>query len=370
MIHRYEHDEITAIWNDENKLRRWVYYEELWFNAIGADSDLVPPDEYKAVRDKWPEESHIPSLMTRWQYWEAKVHHDVEAMVRALSDALPPPGNRWVHYGLTGSDIVDTWLRDSIIDSLSLVQRELNQAVTMIAVLASGDDYVQGYTHGQPAEPVLKSGRAALWIRGLEWSFQRARNEAHRIPIKLGGPVNIPDESLYPAIDEVSNILGAEATLTQSQVIPRYYFYTVMHFVTMIANEIEKIARDWWFLISVNDLEIIRGAPSTSMPHKNNPSELERLWGFAAMVRAHMNALTQVEPTLLERDISHSSVERTAIPDMFHLVAVGLKVLAQVGSRLEYVGKEPPIGTHESFKEHIRAGLSRNDAREAAVEQE
>lgn len=364
MIHRYENDAIREIWLSQRKFETWVGIEHDWYQALWETHVIPVEDEPLEVLKRWPIGAEARSMLERWKHHEDQIHHDVEAMVMALTESLPQPGRRWVHYGLTSSNIVDTWLLKSLTRSTHVL-RECNPIGYFEWPMNCG--VVQGYTHGQQAEPVFGGRRLESWFRPISDSIAHI-SRIGNVPTKMGGPTNQIDPELSPAIQWVAAWWNTSVDgLMQGQCVDRGEIYGTLARFPILLGQIEKVARDWWFLISIGDLEF-QGITSSSMPHKSNPSELERLWGFAAMGRGMWSSLLEVLPTTLERDLAHSSVERVCFPDLFHLAATGLSTLGKIGPQLRYTpqGCRAIVGSHDLFKQFIQEGHTREEARRRA----
>ncbi len=315
MIERYSRREMAAIWSDENKYGLWLEIEIL---ACEAWSRLgtVPPREAAKIRGK----ARIDCR--RIAQLEADTRHDVVAFTRAVAESLGPE-SRFIHYGLTSSDITDTATSCQLVQAVDLIDQDL---AALLAVLSSQavkyrHTLMMGRTHGVHAEVITLGLKFALWQQ--EFFRQRRRLAQARQDIavgKLSGAVgsfaNIP-----PEIEEyVCAKLGLEPAPVATQVLQRDRHAALLSVLALIAASIEKVALEIRNLQRTETREaeepFYAGQKgSSAMPHKRNPVVCEKLCGLARVVRGNSQAALENVALWHERDISHSSVERIIFPD-------------------------------------------------------
>jgi adenylosuccinate lyase len=315
MIERYTRPEMAKLWTLEHKFATWLEVEIL---ACEAWSSLgkIPPEDVALIREK------ASFSVERILEIEETTRHDVIAFTRCVAESLGAE-SRWVHYGLTSTDVVDTALSYTLVQTVDLIAAQLE---ALLAVLASQarkykNTIMMGRTHGVHAEPTTLGIKFALWYQ--EFCRQRVRLTAARKDIavgKLSGAVgtfaNIP-----PEIEEyVCTKLGLEAAPVSTQVLQRDRHAAFLNTLAVLAASVEKVAVEIRSLqrTEIRELEepFYAGQKgSSAMPHKRNPVTCEQLSGLARILRA--NALAGMENVALwhERDISHSSVERVILPD-------------------------------------------------------
>ncbi|MDD4657798.1 MAG: adenylosuccinate lyase [Eubacteriales bacterium] len=330
MIERYSRPEMAAIWTEENKYKLWLEVEILACEAW-ASLGRIPPEEVAKIR------ASAKFDCQRIAQLEASTRHDVVAFTRCVSESLGPE-SRFVHYGLTSYDVVDTAASCQLVQAVDIIDQGL---AGLLAVLeAQANKYrhtvMMGRTHGVHAELTTLGLKFALWYQ--EFLRQRRRLAQARKDIavgKLSGAVgsfaNIP-----PEIEEyVCAKLGLEPAPVATQVLQRDRHAALLGALALIAASIEKVALEIRNLQRTETREaeepFYAGQKgSSAMPHKRNPVTCEQLCGLARVLRG--NSLAALENVALwhERDISHSSVERIIFPDSTILVDYMLHKLTRV----------------------------------------
>jgi adenylosuccinate lyase len=318
VIARYSRPEMASIWSDEAKLERWLRVE---LAALDAWSELgvVPAAAAAAIRAdvRTPTVERVAEI-------ERETNHDLAAFVDATQESLGPEG-RWLHYGLTSSDVVDTALSLTIQDAGAVIRSGIERALA--AVLARAEEHrntlCMGRTHGVHAEPTTFGLKLANWAFGLDRDRRRMEHALDGLRVgKLSGAVG-----QYAAIDpEVERIaceqLGLEPAPVSTQIVQRDRHAELLAALAIVASSLDRFATEIRHLARTEVREVEepfgRGQKgSSAMPHKRNPITAERICGLARVVRA--NALVGLENVALwhERDISHSSAERVVLPDSF-----------------------------------------------------
>ncbi|MDH4346416.1 MAG: adenylosuccinate lyase, partial [Thermoleophilia bacterium] len=308
MIDRYSRPEMARVWSEEAKLERWLRVE---LAALEGWSELgvVPLDALAAIRA----EARAPTP-ERVAEIERETSHDVAAFVDAVQESLGPEG-RWLHYGLTSSDVVDTALSVAVGEAGAIVLAGLERALA--AVVARAREHrgtlCMGRTHGVHAEPTTFGLKLAGWAFGLDRDRRRVEHALDGMRVgKLSGAVG-----QYAAVDpEVERIacerLGLEPAPISTQILQRDRHAEVLTALAIVASSLDRFATEIRHLARTEVREVEepfgRGQKgSSAMPHKRNPITAERICGLARVVRA--NALVGLENVALwhERDISHSS---------------------------------------------------------------
>jgi adenylosuccinate lyase len=309
---------MTRIWSDEGKLARWLEVELAALDGW-AEVGAVPV----AVARETRERAAVPSP-ERVAQLEARLHHDTTAFVDAVAEQLGRVG-RWFHFGLTSSDVVDTALSLQVQEAGSLLLEGLDHALG--AVVARADDHKLtlciGRTHGVHAEPTTFGLKLAVWAFELDRARTRIARALEGMRVgKLSGAVG-----QYAAIDpEVERIacerLGLEPAPAATQILQRDRHAELLTSLAVCASSLDKFALEIRHLARTEVREVEEPFASgqkgsSAMPHKRNPVVAERICGLARVVRAA--AVVGLENVALwhERDISHSSAERVAIPDAF-----------------------------------------------------
>jgi adenylosuccinate lyase len=317
MIRRYSRPEMARLWSDESRFGAWLQVEIAATETL-ADQGVVPKEALEAIRAKARFE------VARIDEIEKDVQHDVIAFVSNVAENVGPEG-RWLHYGLTSSDVVDTALSMLMRDALDLIADDLDALLAAVRDRALEHKHTPmiGRTHGVHAEPMTFGLKLALWY--AELVRHRRRLAAARATIavgKLSGAVGTFSH-LGPEVEEaVCEKLGLKAAPIASQVLQRDRHAEVMTTLAQVAASLEKFATEIRALQKTEVREVEEPFKagqkgSSAMPHKRNPVGCEQVTGLARLVRA--NALAALENVALwhERDISHSSVERVIVPDSF-----------------------------------------------------
>jgi len=317
MIRRYSRPEMARLWSDESRFGAWLQVE-IAATEVLADQGVVPKAALEAIRTKARFDT------ARIDEIEKEVQHDVIAFVSNVAENVGPEG-RWLHHGLTSSDVVDTALSMLMRDALDLIAADLD--ALLLAVRDRAIEHKKtpmiGRTHGVHAEPMTFGLKLALWY--AELVRHRRRLAAARATIavgKLSGAVGTFSH-LGPDVEEaVCEKLGLKAAPIASQVLQRDRHAEVMTSLALVAASLEKFATEIRALQKTEVREVEEPFKagqkgSSAMPHKRNPVGCEQVTGLARLVRA--NALAALENVALwhERDISHSSVERVIVPDSF-----------------------------------------------------
>ena len=314
MIERYSRPEMKSVWSDKNKYDKWLKIEiavcEAW-NKAG----LIPDDDISKIRKANYDFDLFYKILDRTK-------HDMTAFLQSTTANLGPEG-RWLHQGLTTSDVWDTATSLQLVEAAQLLDCELEQleAALKHKAIKHKNTLMMGRTHGVHAEPITFGLKTALWWDEVKRGRKRLHEATTSIAIgKLSGPVGT-HATVSPSIEkEVCDLLGLSPAPVSNQVIQRDRH---AHFVTTLAlvgATLEKIATEIRGLQRTEIREVEEPftegqTGSSSMPHKRNPELSERVCGLARVIRGH--SITAMENVALwgERDISHSSAERVILPD-------------------------------------------------------
>ena len=331
MIDRYSRPEMKRVWTDENKYRMWLDVElavcEAW-----TEGGVIPLEDMEALRGATYNHQRMMEIFDT-------TRHDVTAFLRSITENLGPEG-RWLHLGMTSSDMLDTGQALQLVEAADLLLREIDAAIDAVKKQAihHKDTLMMGRTHGVHAEPMTFGLKLALWWDELV--RQRERMEAARETIRVGkisGAVGT-HATIPPHIEErVCHHLGLKVAPVSNQVVQRDRH---AHFVTtcaLVAASLEKFATEIRGMqrTEVHEVEEPFGAGQTgssSMPHKRNPELTERICGLARTIRG--NTVPALENVALwgERDISHSSSERIILPDTCLMLDYILSIFTHVVS--------------------------------------
>ncbi len=320
MIPRYTRPEMGRIWSDENKYRQWLEVELAASEAL-AETGEVPADAARKLRD------HARVDAARINEIEREVKHDVIAFTTAVAESMKAAGeaeaSRWLHYGLTSNDIVDTAQALQIKEASALLDWDLEQLLAILKRRAfEFKDAVQiGRTHGVHAEPITFGLKIALWYDEARRDLGRLRAAAEEMRVgKISGAVGTFGHIGPDAEERICGRLGLKPAPVASQVIARDRHANYVATLALIAALCEKIGLEVRHLqrTEVREAEEPFAAGqkgSSAMPHKRNPVTCEQICGLARVVRANVQAAYEDIALWHERDISHSSVERVILAD-------------------------------------------------------
>lgn len=315
MINRYSRPEMREIWSDENRFKAWLEVEILACEAWSELGD-IPKEDVKSIRE------NASFDIDRILEIEKETRHDVVAFTRAVSETLGEE-KKWVHYGLTSTDVVDTAYGYLLKQANDILRKDLVNFIDILKEKAKEHKktVMMGRTHGIHAEPTTFGLKIALWYEEMKRNLERFEHASKGVEFgKISGAVgtfaNIP-----PFVEEyVCEKLGTTNAPISTQTLQRDRHAEYMGTLALIATSIEKFAVEIRGLQKSETREVeeyfAKGQKgSSAMPHKRNPIGSENMTGCARVIRGYM--LTSYENVALwhERDISHSSAERIIIPD-------------------------------------------------------
>jgi adenylosuccinate lyase len=322
LIPRYTRPEMGRIWTDANKYAKWLEVELAATDTL-AEAGLVPKEAAAALR------SRAKTDAARINEIESQVKHDVIAFTMAVGESIgDPAAARWLHYGLTSNDVVDTAQALQIRDASHLIERDLVLFAEILDLRAHQFRSTPqiGRTHGIHAEPITFGLKIANWFAENQRNIKRFRDAATQMAVgKISGAVGNASH-LGPEVEaKICKRLGLAVTPVASQVIQRDLHAQYLSSLALIAATLEKIAVEIRHLqrTEVREAEepfYAEQRGSSVMPHKRNPVNCEQVSGLARLVRSNMLAAYENVALWHERDISHSSVERVILPDSTILV--------------------------------------------------
>ena len=370
MIDRYTLPEMAVVWSEQHKIKRWLDVEisvcEAW-----ARRGVIPAADMARIRTASVD-------LARMQAIEAETDHDVIAFLRAAGETVGDSA-RFIHLGLTSSDVIDTALALQAADAADLILETLDRAIEVV-----GQEAVKhrrtltiGRTHGVHAEPTTFGFKLAIWYDELRRARRRIRSARDAIAVgKISGAVgthaNVPPD----LEEEVCESLGLATAAVSNQVVQRDRHAEFILALALLASSIDKFAVEIRHLArtEVRELEEKFDAGnqgSSAMPHKRNPHESERLSGLARLMRGYTVPALENVPLWHERDISNSSVERLLFPDACILIHFMLVELAQLVSnwaidadrmRVNVEATGGAIFSQRVMLELVEHGFDRQDA--------
>jgi len=325
MIDRYTRPDMGRIWSEENKYREWLEVELATAEAL-AETVEVPAEAARLLRQ------HANFRVGRIHEIEREVRHDVIAFTSAVAESMADAGHasasRWLHYGLTSNDVVDT-AQALLVRAASEIIRAGIDALSQVLKARAFEfkNTVQiGRTHGMHAEPITFGLKLALWYDEMQRNRTRFSAAAEGMRVgKISGAVGTFGHIGPQAEESICRRLGLRPAPIASQVISRDRHAEYVASLALIAATLEKIALEIRHLqrTEVREAEepFSEGQKgSSAMPHKRNPVVSEQICGLARVVRANAQAAFENIALWHERDISHSSVERIILPDSTILV--------------------------------------------------
>ena len=317
MIPRYTNPEMGAIWSDQRRYGTWLQVEAAAAEAM-AEAGLVPAEAARDIREKGAFD------VARIEEIERTTQHDVIAFTTAVAEKVGPSA-RWLHFGLTSSDVLDTAQALQMRQAADLIVADLEALLAAVRARAEEHRHTPmiGRTHGVHAEPMTFGLKLALWHAELQRGLARVVRARETVSVgKISGAVGT-FAHLDPSIEaRVCARLGLSPAPVSSQVIQRDRHAELLTTLALVGASLEKFALEIRGLqkTEIGEVEEPFGKGqkgSSAMPHKRNPIGCEQITGLARLLRG--NAMAAIENVALwhERDISHSSVERVILPDSF-----------------------------------------------------
>ncbi|SDJ52275.1 adenylosuccinate lyase [Salimicrobium halophilum] len=323
MIERYTREEMGSIWEEENRFNAWLEVEILACEAW-SELGVIPKEDVKKIRE------NAGFDVSRIQEIEAETRHDVVAFTRAVSETLGEE-RKWVHYGLTSTDVVDTALSYVLKQANDILRKDIVNFIDILGEKAKEHKHtvMMGRTHGVHAEPTTFGLKMALYYEEMKRHLERFDLAVKQIEVgKLSGAVGTY-ANIDPYVEEyVCEKLGLEAAPVSTQTLQRDRHANYVSTLALIAASIEKISVEIRGLQKTETREVeeyfAKGQKgSSAMPHKRNPIGSENMTGMARVLRGDMVTAHENVALWHERDISHSSAERIILPD----VTIGLNYM-------------------------------------------
>ena len=315
MITRYTRPEMEKIWSDENRYNCWLEVEILADEAW-AELGEIPKEDVEKIR------KNAKFTVERILEIEEETRHDVVAFTRCVSESLDEE-KKWVHYGLTSTDVVDTAYGYQLKQANDILRKDLADFLEIIKekALAYKDTVCMGRTHGVHAEPTTFGLKLALWYSEMKRNIERFERAAQGVEAgKISGAVGT-FANISPEVEAyVCRKLGIRPQEISTQILSRDLHADYLSTIALIATSIEKFATEIRGLQKSETREVeeffAKGQKgSSAMPHKRNPIGSENMAGLARVIRGHMVTAYENVNLWHERDISHSSAERIIIPD-------------------------------------------------------
>ena len=375
MIPRYALPEMSEVWSEASKLAQWLEIEISVVEAWGR-LGVVPEADAREVRAK------ATFDLERVAEVERVTKHDVAAFVQVVAESVGPAG-RWVHYGLTSSDVLDTGLAMQLRAACDLLLSRLERLllVTKRLALAHRDTVMAGRTHGVVAEPTSFGHKVALWAFELDRDRERLRRAKETVSVgAISGAVGTYAQVDPRIEEEVCARLGLRPAEASNQIVARDRHAELMSAVAITASTLDAVATEIRHLARTEVREVQEPFTpgqkgSSAMPHKRNPVRCERITGLARVIRGNLQAALENTVLWHERDISHSSAERVILPDSTMLLDFLLAELTEIleGLRIdpERMRANLDVGGGLAYSQNVLlalvgAGMDRDDAYEVA----
>lgn len=320
MIDRYSRAEMSNLWSMERRFYWWLQVEILACEAW-AELGVIPGEDAQLIRE------NAKYDVNRILEIEKETRHDVIAFTRNVSESLGAE-RKWVHYGLTSTDVVDTALSAQLQEAVGIIRQDLEQLLDSLSELAKRHKHtvMMGRTHGVHAEPTTFGLKVALWYAEMMRNLERFNAAAERMRYgKISGAVGTY-ANVDPSVEKfVCERLGLKPSPISTQTLQRDRHAEFMFTLALIGTTLDKIATEIRGLQKSEIREVEEPfyagqKGSSAMPHKRNPVTCEQISGLARVLRGYVIPALEDVPLWHERDISHSSVERVIFPDAMILV--------------------------------------------------
>jgi len=329
MIERYSRPQMKKVWSDENKFNKWLEVEiavcEAW-----AELGVIPGEAIAKIKLARVNLKRMEEILQ-------ETHHDVTAFLGSVAESLGDE-SRFIHLGLTSSDVIDTALSLQLVEATDLLSQDINELIAVLAEKAINHKFtiMIGRTHGVHAEPTSFGLKLAVWIEEMKRNRLRLDEARKNIAVgKISGAVGTY-ATLSPEVEEkVCSRLELTPAPVSNQILQRDRHAQFVTTLAIISSSLEKFATEIRGLQRTETREVEEPfatgqTGSSAMPHKRNPELCERICGLARLVRG--NSLTSMENIALwhERDISHSSTERIILPNSCLILDYSLNLFTSV----------------------------------------
>lgn len=375
MIPRYKVQKIHDIWKTENKLKTWLKVElaHLESQLGNITHPTITSDEFNVIRE------NIKIDIDRWKEIEEETKHDVQAFVQMLEESIPDKSGRWIHYGLTSSDILDTSLSLMCKESLQVVLEHISGVIYHMTKLLKSEEAkgkILARTHGRAAEIQTYYDVIYRWLDLLRKGYDSVVEAKNKISLgKLSGATGNYNFNSVQCENSALRGLGLNP-VTSSQIIPRQHYLDYFYGILQTILAVEKIAYDirMYSIDGINEMSepfTDKQKGSSAMPHKKNPILTENICGLTRLFKSYFHTAVENCTTLFERDISHSSSERIIFKDSAHIACFTLKRLEYIvkNMKLETVNAENhcsemfnAIDSQRKMTQEIEKGMSRKQA--------
>ncbi len=379
MIHpieyRYGTKEMKRIWSEESKIRRMIRVEVALLKAL-AKKGYLSFEEVENVK-----KNAIKINPQRVKEIEEEIRHDIMALVKAISEVSDC---RWIHFGATSNDIIDTATATQLRDSVLIFEEKIRKLALLLAekAIECKEIVCLGRTHGQAALPTTYGFRFAVWASEVARHYVRLRQMKERLLVgKMSGAVGTQaafGKDGFEIENEVMRLLNLKPAIISTQVIPRDIYCEYIEFLANLATTLEKIALNIRILQRAEVAELMekfeaKQVGSSTMPHKRNPIDSENVCGLARVVRGFVEPQHQSAILWEERDLTNSSAERITLVEATiladHILTKLIKIVSGIGIDLENVKKNLEAQRGLNLSEAVmieltKRGVDRQEAHE------
>ncbi len=334
MIERYSRPQMKSVWSDENKFNKWLEVEIAVCEAC-AELGVIPGEAVSKIKLARINLKRMEEILK-------ETHHDMTAFINSVAESLGDE-SRFIHLGLTSSDVIDTALSLQLVKAAELLSRDIEELISVLAEKAIRYKHtpMMGRTHGVHAEPISFGLKLALWIEEMRRNLQRLNEAKKAVAVgKISGAVGTYATSSPEVEEKACAKLGLAPAPVSSQILQRDRHAQFVTTLAIISSSLEKFATEIRGLQRTETREVeepfeAKQTGSSAMPHKRNPELCERICGLSRLVRGY--ALTAMENIALwhERDISHSSTERVILPDSCLVLDYSLTLFASIMKGLQ-----------------------------------
>ncbi|HIP58514.1 MAG TPA: adenylosuccinate lyase [Archaeoglobus profundus] len=376
--YRYGTEEMKRIWSEESKIKRMIWVEIALLRAL-AKKGYLDEDKVRKAQEK-----ALTVTPERVKEIEKEIRHDIMALVKAISEVVDEEVARWVHFGATSNDIIDTATATQLRDSLKIFELKLKRLLELLIdkAMEYKDIVCLGRTHGQPALPVTYGFRFAVWASELARHYVRLKQMKERILVgKMSGAVGTQaafGEEGIEIEEEVMRLLGLKPAIISTQVIPRDIYCEYVEFLANLATTLEKIATNIRILQRGEVGELMeefgeKQVGSSTMPHKRNPIDCENICGIARVIRGFVEPQHQSAILWEERDLTNSSAERIILAEATvladHILTKIIRVIERLRLNFENIRKNLDIQKGLNLSEAVmieltKRGVNRQEAHE------
>ncbi|MEM0215126.1 MAG: adenylosuccinate lyase [Archaeoglobaceae archaeon] len=379
MIHpieyRYGTKEMKRIWSEDSKIKRMIWVEMALLKAL-AKKGYLSHEEVDSVRKK-----ALKITPARVKEIEEEIRHDIMALVKAISEVSDC---RWIHFGATSNDIIDTATATQLRDSILIFEEKIRKLALILCNMAIEYKGVVclGRTHGQPALPTTYGFRFAVWASEMARHYIRLKQMKERLLVgKMSGAVGTQagfGKDGFEIESEVMRLLNLKPAIISTQVIPRDLYCEYLEFLANLATTLEKIALNIRILQRAEVAELMekfetKQVGSSTMPHKRNPIDSENVCGLARVVRGFVEPQHQSAILWEERDLTNSSAERITLLEATiladHILTRLIKIISGIKIDLENVKRNLDAQKGLNLSEAVmieltKRGVDRQEAHE------